>query len=340
MIVRHGLRIVKDPFLLGMIAVVALATAAPEVGRSGGPLRADLLAQAGVVLVFLVQGLSLSTDRLAHGVSRWRLHLVVQAFTFGAFPLLWVGLRAAAGRAVPGDLMLGFFYLAALPSTITSSVAMTAVARGNVAAAMFNASLSSVLGALVTPLLVSLAMGAAGVPVALGDAMLRIAALLVLPLAAGQALRPVLGGWLARRGRWIARADRAVVLLIVYVSFCDSVRAGLWTDHGVGTLATAVAGAALLLAAALFLTRRAAARLGFDTEDEIAAVFCGSQKGLAAGIAMAKLLFAAHPAIGVIVLPIMVYHPLQLVVCSGVAERYARRRAAVASSAGGAPARR
>jgi sodium/bile acid cotransporter 7 len=325
MIFRQLERIVRDPFLLGIVGAVALATVTPDLGRSGGPLRADLLAYVGVVAVFFLNGVGLSTERLLRGLSRWRLHVVVQTFTFVVFPLLWLAFRSVAGGVVPADLMMGFFYLSALPSTISSSVALTAVARGNVVGAMFNATLSSLLGVVLTPLLVSAAMGAVGVPIPVGEAMRKVAALLALPLAVGKALRPVLESWLARRAPWMTRIDRASVLLIVYVSFCDSVRAGLWTRHGPATLVATVAGAGLFLATALFLTRRAAIWLRFDAEDEIPAVFCGSNKGLAAGVAMAKLLFAGHPAIGAILLPIILYHPLQLVVCSGLAERYARR---------------
>jgi sodium/bile acid cotransporter 7 len=314
----------RDRFLLGMISAVVLASVAPGVGRSGGPLHGDVLASAGIFAIFFLHGADLSIERLRAGVSRWRLHAFVQIFTFGVFPLLWVPFRAAAARAVPPDLMLGFFYLCAIPSTISSSVAMTAIARGNVPGAIFNATLSSILGVFLTPLLVSVAAGGAGAPLSAGEAMAKVAELIVVPLAAGQVLRPLLRGVLARRGGTAGALDRAIVLLIVYVSFCDSVLGGLWTDHGAATLATTAAGAALFLAAVLFLTRRAAAWLGFDREDEIAAVFCGSKKSLGSGVAMAKVLFGAHPGLGVIVLPIMFYHQLQLVVCSLLAQRYAR----------------
>jgi sodium/bile acid cotransporter 7 len=325
MILRHVERLLRDRFLLGMISAVALATLTPELGRSGGPLHADVAADVGIFVVFLLHGIGLSTARLRAGVSRWRLHVTVQTFTFVVFPLLWLPFRAAAGGIVPPDLMLGFFYLCALPSTISSSVAMTAIARGNVAAAIFNATLSSVLGVLLTPLLVSLAVGASGGGLEVLETIRKIAMLIVLPLLVGLVLRRWIAAWFERRPRVIGRIDRGVVLLIVYLSFCDSVRAGLWSSHGAGTLAITVAGAAMFLAAVLFLTRRTAAWLGFDTEDEIAAVFCGSKKTLASGVAMAKLLFGAHPGIGVIVLPIMLYHQLQLMVCSAMAERYARR---------------
>jgi sodium/bile acid cotransporter 7 len=324
-LLRSLKRLARDRFLLGMISAVALATVAPGVGRSGGPLHADALADVGIFAIFFLHGADLSIERLRAGVSRWRLHLFVQAFTFLVFPLLWVAFRAAAWRAVPPDLMLGFFYLCALSSTITSSVAMTAIARGNVPAAIFNATLSSVLGVFLTPVLVSLVFAGSGEPLSTGAAIRKIAALVVLPLAAGQVLRPLLGGWLLRHRGGRGAVDRGVVLLIVYVSFCDSVAGGLWSEHGGRTIATAAGGAALFLAAVLFLTRRAARWLRFDREDEIAAVFCGSKKGLAAGMAMAKVLFGAHPGIGVIVLPIMLYHQLQLLACSILAERYAAR---------------
>ena len=317
-------RLAKVWFLLGMISAVALATLAPDLGRSGGPLRADAVAEAGIFVVFFLHGVSLTPEQLRAGASRWRLHAFVQTFTFVVFPLLGVALRAAAGPRVPPHLVLGFFYLCALPSTISSSVAMTALARGNVVGAMFNATLSSVLGVFLTPLLVSLAAGVSG-ELSIRHALSKVAVLLLVPLAIGQLARPLVGAALARHRRLTGKFDRLVVLVVVWVSFCDSVRAGLWTRYGAGTIAMTAAGAALLLAVVLTLTWRAARLLRFDVEDDIAAVFCGSKKALASGVPMAKALFGAHPGLGVIVLPIMFYHQLQLFVCSVIAERYARR---------------
>jgi sodium/bile acid cotransporter 7 len=333
-LLRSLKRLARDRFLLGMISAVVLATLAPGLGRSGGPLHGDVLANAGIFAIFFLHGADLSMERLQAGISRWRVHLFVQAFTFCVFPLLWTAFRAIAWRAVAPDLMLGFFYLCALPSTISSSVAMTAIARGNVPAAVFNASLSSLLGVFVTPFLVGLVVAGSGEHLAVGDAVGKLAVLIALPLGLGQALRPLIGGFLARHRGGRSGFDRAVVLLVVYVSFCDSVAGGLWSEHGARTIALAAAGAAAFLAAVLLLTRRAAGWLRFDKEDEIVAVFCGSKKTLGGGVAMAKVLFGAHPGLGVIVLPIMLYHQLQLVVCSILAERYASRPGA----APGAPA--
>jgi sodium/bile acid cotransporter 7 len=323
-------RLSRDWFLGGMISAVVLATLFPRFGGSGGMLHADVVADVGIFAVFFLHGLGISTSSLRAGLLKWRVHVLVQLFTFCVFPLLGLGLRAAFGAWVPPYLVLGFLYLCALPSTISSSVAMTSAARGNVPAAIFNATLSSLLGIVATPLLMNLLAGTGSQTLPLGRAMLNVAQLLLLPFIVGQLLRPVVGAWFARYKRYTNTFDRCVILLLVYVSFCDSVLSGLWESYGVGMLALTFAGAALILALVLALTKRAARWAGLDVEDQITAVFCGSKKTLASGVPMAKLVFGAHPGLGVIVLPIMFYHQLQLFVCSVLAARYARRPTAPA----------
>ncbi|WP_077033577.1 bile acid:sodium symporter family protein [Pelomonas sp. KK5] len=312
--------------MLSLLAAIAAASAFPALGRSGGLLHLDLLSHAGVALIFFLTGLGLSTHELRHGLSRWRVHLLVQLCTFGLFPLLWCGLDALLGRWLAPDLALGFAYLCALPSTISSSVAMTAIARGNVPAAIFNATLSSLLGIVATPALLVAMVGAGGhVSLDIGGTILSLGRLLLLPLVLGQLLRPVMLKWHHRYKRYTTLIDRWVILMLVFAAFCDSVEGGLWRDHGAGLLLAGVAGAALLLGLVLALSTWAARRIGLGAEDEIAAVFCGSKKSMASGVPMAKLLFGAHPALGVIVLPVMFYHQLQLVACTVMAGRYARR---------------
>lgn len=318
-------RLLRDWFLAGMILAVVLAALFPDFGSTGGPMHADVVANVGIFLVFFLHGLGLSVERMVAGLTRWRLHLLVQAFTFGVFPLLWLLLDATAGRWLPADLSLGFLYLCAVPSTISSSVAMTGLARGNVAGAIFNASLSSLLGIVLTPLLVGLLARTTGQSLSFAEAVLKLAGLLLLPLVLGQLLRPLLGAWFARYKPYTNAFDRLVILVLVYASFCDSVESGLFTRYGGGLLAVTLGGVALLLAVVLFLSTTAARWAGFDKEDEIAAVFCGSKKTLASGVPMARLLFGAHPGLGLIVLPLMFYHQLQLLVCSVLAERYAAR---------------
>jgi len=315
----------KEWFLVGMLAAVALASVAPQIGRSGGPLHLEVLTNVGIFLVFFLHGIGLSTESLRQGISRWKLHLVVQVFTFAVFPLLWLGFDRLFAQALPDDLMLGFFYLCALPSTISSSVAMTAVARGNVPAAIFNATLSTLLGIFLTPLLVSWLVGHRGGGLSLTDAMLNIACLLLLPFVLGQVMRRWWGKWFARWKPVTNVFDRAVILMLVFSSFSDSVADGLWSRYGFGLIIQTLLGAAAFLLVVLWLTRRVATLLRFSPEDEIVAVFCGSKKTLASGVPMAKLLFGAHPGLGVIVLPIMFYHQLQLFLCAILAQRYARR---------------
>lgn len=321
----------KEWFLVGMIAAVLLASLLPDLGKSGGRLHGDQLANIGIAIVFFLHGLGISLQHLKDGLARWRVHVFVQLCTFAVFPLIWLAAYALVGRWLPAGLALGFCYLCALPSTISSSVAMTGLARGNVPAAIFNATLSSLLGIVLTPLLVAAFAGVNGHWLSFTNAILGIARLLLLPLVIGQALRPLLHAWHHRHKRYTNLLDRWVILMLVYTAFCDSVASGLWRDNGVGTLAVALLGAGLILALVLGLSTWLVRRLAFPVEDEIAAVFCGSKKTMASGVPMAKLLFGAHPSLGLILLPIMLYHQLQLFVCSLLAARYARRGEASAN---------
>jgi sodium/bile acid cotransporter 7 len=315
----------KEWFLVGMIGAVLLASLLPEWGKSGGRLHGDQMANGGIAIVFFLHGLGISPQSLRDGMSRWKVHIFVQLCTFAVFPLIWIATYALVGRWLPPGLALGFCYLCALPSTISSSVAMTGLARGNVPAAIFNATLSSILGIVITPLLVASFAGANSHWLSFQDAVLGIARLLLLPLVLGQLLRPLLHAWHQKYKHYTNLLDRWVILMLVYTAFCDSVASGLWRDNGIGMLATALLGAGLILALVLSLTTWLVRRLGFPVEDEIAAVFCGSKKTMASGVPMAKLLFGAHPSLGLILLPIMLYHQLQLFACSMLANRYARR---------------
>lgn len=318
-------RAVADWFLVGMITAVVLASFFPDVGRTGGTIHADKLSDYGIFSIFLFHGLGLSTESMRRGMARWQLHLTVQTTTFVVFPLLFFVFKALFSGLVPEDLMMGFLYLCALPSTISSSVAMTAVGRGNVPAAIFNATLSGMLGIFLTPLIVSLVMSTEGAHLPLGKAILNIATLLLLPFVLGQLLRPLFGKFFSRHKKMINNSDKAVILLLVYSSFCDSVKSGLWTNYGFKTILITILGAAVILATILCLNVFVARRLGFNKEDEVTAVMCGSKKTLASGVPMAKLLFPGNPILGLIVLPIMFYHQLQLFTCAIVAERYAKR---------------
>ena len=314
-----------DWFLIAMVGAVLLASVVPQWGRSEGVLHLGRVTDVGVFLLFFMHGMALSSDSLKAGATRWRLHLLVQACTYVLFPLWWALLSLTLGRWVSHDLLMGFFYLAVLPSTVSSSVAMTALARGHVAAAVLNATLSTLLGVFLTPLLVSLVMSGQGHDLDVGSTMLKVAQMLLLPFVAGHLLRPWLSSWFARIKPVTTVFDRAVIVLLVWSAFSDSVADGLWTRHGPVLLVQALLGAVLFLLPMLWFTRKAARAMGFDVEDEIVAVFCGSKKTLASGMPMAKLLFGGNAAMGVLILPIMLYHQIQLFVCAVMARRYAAR---------------
>jgi sodium/bile acid cotransporter 7 len=252
------------------------------------------------------------------------VHLVVQATTFVVFPLVGIALVAVAGGWVSPELAVGFFYLCAVPSAVSSSVAMTAAARGNVPVAVFNATLSSVIGILATPLLIGWRLHTTGAGMPLGGVVMDLVTWLLLPLVIGQLSRPLLAGWALANKNLIHRVDRGTILFIIYTSFCDSIVRGIWSGRSSAVVA-AVIGSLLLFCVIFWIVGAMARAAGFDAGDRIAAIFCGSKKSIAAGVPMAQLIFAGDPRMGIILLPLMVYHPLQLVICGALAGRWAKR---------------
>ncbi len=314
-----------DWFLIGMVLATVLAWAFPDPGASGGWMQPELVTKASVALIFFLHGLMLAFAALRAGALNWRLHLLVQSCTFLLFPLIGLALNAVFSGRIAFELALGLFFLCALPSTVSSSVAMTATARGNVAGAVFNATLSSLIGIVLTPLWVAWVMKTTGEAQPIGPVMLDLLQWLVLPLAMGQALRPWLGRWAQRHRAHVGLVDRLAILVLVYTSFCDSFKQRIWTGNGVGQLLVISIVCLVLFVLVMLLTAAASRAFGFNREDRIAAMFCGSKKTLASGVPMAKLIFGAHPGLGLILLPIMIYHPLQLIVCGVLAQRWGKQ---------------
>ncbi|WP_157220370.1 bile acid:sodium symporter family protein [Flavisphingomonas formosensis] len=314
-----------DGFLISMASAIILALLWPALGTADGPLHLGIVTEIGIACVFFLHGAALSPQALRSGATHWRLHLLVQSTTFVLFPIVGFGLWFATKGLMADGLRLGFFYLCALSSTISSSVAMTGIARGNVAVAVFNASLSGLIGMIVTPFLVGLvsATGAGGPSV--GAAILDIVKTLLLPFALGQIARSFIGGWVGRNKKLTSTLDRGVIVLIVYNSFCESTLSGLWSKFSVATFALVAILSLLLLVLALLYTTLISRWMGLSKADEAAAVFCGSKKSLANGAPIAKILFAGNPAIGMIMLPLLLYHQIQLIICANLARRYAAR---------------
>lgn len=308
---------VFEPFVLTLLGTVLLATLLPA--RGGFALFAGYVADAGIVLLFFLHGAKLSRDAIWQGLRNWPLHLAVLAVTFGLFPLLGLGLSRLPG--IDPGMAAGILFLTLLPSTVQSSIAFTAIARGNVAAAICSASFSNLLGILVTPALVAVLMqvdGGKGVSLA---SIEGIVLQLLAPFVLGHLLRPWIGGFVGRHKAMLTIVDRGSILLVVYTAFGAAVVEGLWTRISPGDLGRLMLICLLLLGVILALTFVIARVMRLPREDAIVLQFCGSKKSLASGVPMAGVLFPAAQ-VGILLLPIMLFHQIQLIACAVLARHY------------------
>ncbi|MFD7026770.1 bile acid:sodium symporter family protein [Streptomyces sp. NPDC059917] len=307
-----------DPYVLALLATVALAALLPARGAVA-PV-ADGASTAAVALLFFLYGARLSTREALDGLRHWRLHLAVLACTFVLFPLLGLAARALVPTLLTPPLYSGLLFLCLVPSTIQSSIAFTSIARGNVPAAICAGSFSSLAGIFLTPLLAAGLLGhdAGGFSL---DSLLKIVLQLLLPFLLGQSLRRWVGGFLTRNRAVLGYVDRGSILLVVYAAFSAGMVAGIWHQVSVARLGALMAVEAVLLTVMLLVTWYGAGRLGFDRADRIAIQFAGSKKSLAAGLPMASVLFGAQASLAV--LPLMLFHQMQLMVCAVLARRRA-----------------
>lgn len=312
-----------DPYLLLLIGTVALAALLPASGKATGIV--DLAVNLAVALLFLLYGARLKPEAIWSGLSHWRLQSLIFASTYVLFPLIGVAMTALLRGHLPGDIVTGLMFLCLLPSTVQSSIAFTSIARGNVPGALCSASLSNMLGVILTPILVSQLLPAASGGFSL-KALEDIALQILLPFIVGQALRPWIGEWLLRHSLLTSIVDRGSVLVVVYAAFSAGMVAGIWHQLSPESIALVLLINLVVLALVIGITTWSSRALGFSKEDEIAIVFCGSKKSMAGGIPMAAILFPGH-AIGLIVLPLMLFHQAQLFVCAVLARRYAARGA-------------
>ena len=316
-----------DWFLAGMIIAMFLAWLIPGPGAAGGGLHPELLTKCGIALIFFLHGAQLSFAALKDGISRWQLHLIIQLTTFLAFPLIGLLLVKLTGSLISTDLALGLFYLCALPSTVSSSVAMTAAAKGNVPVAVFNATISSIIGIVLTPLWMSLLVHQQSGHMDTTSVMLDLVQWLLMPLILGQALRPLIGAFITNHKKVVSKVDRLTILLLVYTSFCDSFAGHVWSGHGTTTMVVTITATIALFFAVLGGLILLCKKLHIADSYRAAVVFCGTKKSLATGVPMAHLLFTGNASLGLILLPIMIYHPLQLFICGPLANHWAKKSA-------------
>ena len=315
-------RFLPDNFTLALIGTLVLASLLP---CRGAALEAvDHLTNVAIALLFFLHGAKLSRQAVIAGASHWRLHAVVLLTTFVLFPLLGLALKPLLSPLVTPTLYAGILFLCTLPSTVQSSIAFTSIAKGNVPAAVCSASASSIIGIFFTPVVVSLILsnhiGSGSAWITIGEILLQ----LFVPFVCGQLLRPWIGGWFERHENIVGMVDQGSILLIVYSAFSEAVGKGLWHQVPPSALAGLLIADGVLLAAALITTFLVSKWLGFDRADRVTIIFCGSKKSLSQGVTMAKLIFASH-AVGAAVLPMMLFHQIQLMVCAALAQRWGRR---------------
>lgn len=309
-----------DPMMIKLIITVLLASFIPA--RGGFVDFFEYLTTAAIALLFFMHGAKLSREKIIAGSSHWRLHLWIMCSTFVLFPAIGLLIVWWHPVKVGPEIYTGFLYLCILPATVQSAIAFTSMAGGNVAAAVCSASASSLLGVFISPLLVNLVMDVSSNGP--GDGLEQVGKImlqLLVPFVLGHLSRRWISGWVERHRSLIGITDQTSILLVVYSAFSEAVVNGIWKRVGIDTLLWILAGCVLLLSLVLIINYLASRLFGFSRPDEIVVLFCGSKKSLANGVPMANILFPAS-AVGIIVLPLMIFHQVQLMVCSFIAGRY------------------
>jgi sodium/bile acid cotransporter 7 len=323
-LLRRLLNLVPDPFLFGLVFAGGIGTLLPCSGAAAVFFRG--LMTFAIALMFFMQGVRLSRTAVLAGLTHWRVHLAIFACTFVLYPILGLLLRALAAPLLPERLWIGVLFLCLLPSTVQSSIAYVSIARGNVAAAVCAATASNLLGIFITPVLASLLMHAHGAGPSLSD-MWKIAANILAPFILGQVLQHRLAAWAARNKVLLTISDRGAIALAVYIAFSAAALQGVWRAIPATSMLVLLAVNAVLLGAVLLLAFFGARAGKFSIEDEIAIVFCGSKKSLASGAPMASVLFPAA-TLSVVMIPLVLFHQMQLIAAAFIAKRYATRQSA------------
>ncbi|MFS0181107.1 bile acid:sodium symporter family protein [Corynebacterium striatum] len=308
-----------DPLILLIISAVVVAIIFPARGHFAEVF--DSLTNVVIALLFYLYGARLSTQEALNGLKNWRLHLTILALTFVLYPILGLALRPLT-LFISHDMYLGILYLTLVPSTVQSSVAFTSVAKGNIAGAIVSASASNLVGVIMTPLLVMALMGAGNGISIDSSVFVEISLLLLAPFILGQLTRKWVKDFAASKGTKIV--DRGSITMVVYAAFSKGVVDGIWDSISIWEIVFLVALSILMVAFMLWLTKILGSKLGFPRADVIAIEFCGSKKSLATGLPMASVIFASgSTSLGLLILPLMIYHQVQLMICSWLAARYA-----------------
>ncbi|GGG35634.1 bile acid:sodium symporter family protein [Bizionia arctica] len=308
-----------DKFILSIIAVIGLAYIFPQWGTQESEIPIDTISAIGISLIFFFYGLKLNPTQIKAGLKNWKLHLLVQASTFLMFPLLVLLFRPWIQNQEQETIWLAFFFLAALPSTVSSSVVMVSIAKGNIPAAIFNASISGIIGIMITPLWMGLFINNAQTDFDFTDIYVKLIVQIILPVVLGILLQRFLGEFAHKHSSKLTIFDKSVILLIIYKSFAESFEDHIFSSVSLLDLLSIFIGVAVLFVAAFLLTGFMARKLKLNKQDQITAQFCGTKKSLVHGTVFSKILFGNMASIGLVLLPLMLFHAFQLLIISMVA---------------------
>ena len=309
-------------FILALLTAILIAYLIPQ-GPEILPLKR--ITDIGIGFIFLFYGLKLSPSQFKMGFLNYKVHILIQLSTFIAFPLLAFLFIPFFEEGTGSELWLALFFLAALPSTVSSSIVMVALAKGNLPTAIFNASLSGLIGIVVTPLWMSFFMKNA-TDLQFGEVLGKLFVQIILPLVIGLLLQRYLGDLARKYSRQLSLFDKSIIILIVYSSFCTSFTSNLFETVSLEEFLKLLGLIVIMFAVIYSGLGWISKALGFNTEDSITAKFCGTKKSLVHGSVMVKIIFGNSANTGLLLLPIMIYHILQLLVIAVFAESYSRRK--------------
>jgi solute carrier family 10 (sodium/bile acid cotransporter), member 7 len=319
-----------DSFTIALVLTVAIAALLPCRGAFARAF--DVITTVAIALLFFLHGAKLSREAIVAGAARWRLHALVFAGTFILFPILGLLLKPLGALLLTPELYLGVMFLCVLPSTVQSSIAFTSIAGGNVPAAICSASASNVFAVFLTPMLVHLLVAGRAAESSVSGSFGAIVLQILVPFVAGHLARPWIGGWVQSNQRLTRGVDRGSILLVVYAAFSEAIVEGLWKQIPLTALGGLLFVDCLLLAIAMLVMWSLGSIFGFDRPDKITILFCGSKKSLASGVPIAKVLFEGT-IVGPMILPLMLFHQIQLMVCATLAQRWALRASSFSGSA-------
>lgn len=314
-----------DGFVLAILGVISVAYFLPQWGSSKSPVPIDLIGSIGISMIFFFYGLKLSPEKIRSGLKNWKLHLLVQSSTFLLFPLIVLVFYPFVKSEKSEVLWLSFLFLAALPSTVSSSVVMVSIAKGNLPAAIFNASISGLIGILITPIWMGFFLAHATADFQFGAIYLKLITEILLPVILGLLLQRFIGQYVQKYSTYLTLFDKSIILLIIYKSFAESFENKVFSSVGVWDVMIMALATVALFYLVYFINGLFTKWLNFNTEDKITAQFCGTKKSLVHGTVFSKILFPASLPVGIILLPLMLFHAMQIFIISIIATKWAAR---------------